>query len=300
MPTASASATATVSANGIELAYETFGDPADPALLLVMGLGTQMLGWEEGLCALLVARGHYVIRFDNRDVGLSTWIDAPGLDIGAAVFAAIGGDTSQAPYLLSDMAADAIGLLDALGIDQADIVGASMGGMIAQALAIEHPSRVRTLTSIMSTTGEPTVGQPDPALLEPLLASRPADPDEALEAGLDLTRLISYPGHWDEPRFRAIGVACMERGINPEGVGRQLLAIISSGSRAEGLARLDLPALVIHGRADPLVDFSGGVRTAELIAGSEFMPIDDMAHDLPMVHWPRYAEAITHLAGRAR
>jgi pimeloyl-ACP methyl ester carboxylesterase len=293
-------AVSTVKANGIDIAYETFGDPSDPPLLLVMGLGAQMLAWEEGLCALLVARGHYVIRFDNRDIGLSTWIDAPGLDIGNAVFAAIGGDTSQAPYLLTDMAADAIGLLDALGIESAHIVGASMGGMIAQTMAIEHPSRVRTLTSIMSTTGEQTVGQPDPALLGPLLTPRPADPAAAIEAGIEMARLIAYEPYFDEPRTRERVKAMAQRGDNAEGVGRQLLAIISSGSRAEGLARLDLPALVIHGRADRLVAFDGGARTAELIAGAEFLPIDDMAHDLPMVHWPAYADAIGQLTGRAR
>ena len=176
----------TAAANGIEIAYETFGDPSNPPLLLVMGLGAQMVAWDEGFCALLVARGHHVIRFDNRDVGGSTWWDTPGLDVGAAALNALAGDTREVPYLLTDLAADAAGLLDHLGIERAHVVGASMGGMIAQALAIEHPNRVRTLTSIMSTTGEAGVGEPDPEILGILLAERPTEREAAIRSlGLD-------------------------------------------------------------------------------------------------------------------
>jgi pimeloyl-ACP methyl ester carboxylesterase len=289
----------TASANGIDLAYETFGDPAQPTVLLIMGLGAQMVAWDDGICALLVARGHHVVRFDNRDIGQSSWVDAPGLDIGAAAMAALAGDASVAPYLLSDMAADTVGLLDHLGIDRAHLVGASMGGMIAQTVAIEHPNRVLSLTSIMSTTGEATVGQPSPELLGVLLAERPTEREAAIEAAVATIRAMSHPDHFDADKARATATLQFERGDNPVGVGRQLLAIIASGSRAEGLARLDLPALVVHGRADPLIDFSGGQRTAELIAGADFLAIDDMGHDLPQAHWTRIADAIAALTSRA-
>jgi pimeloyl-ACP methyl ester carboxylesterase len=291
-------ATATAPANGIDIAYETFGDPQDPPLLLIMGLGAQMVQWDEGVCALLVARGHHVIRFDNRDVGRSTWIDAPGLDPGTAILQALAGDPSVAPYTLSDMAADAVGLLDHLGIDAAHVVGASMGGMIAQTMAIEHPTRVLSLTSIMSTTGEPTVGNPSPDLFDVLLRPRPEGRDESIEFAVEIERAIGSE-HFDEERSRALAAVAYERGVNPDGVARQLLAIVASGSRAEGLARLDLPALVVHGREDRLVDFSGGQRTAELIAGADFLAIDDMAHDVPQVHWTRVADAIATVTHRA-
>ncbi|HEX2577596.1 MAG TPA: alpha/beta hydrolase [Aquihabitans sp.] len=288
----------TAAANGIELEYETFGDPADPTILLIMGLGAQLTGWDEGFCALLVDRGHHVVRFDNRDIGRSTWIDTPDLDVPAAVLAAIGGDASGAPYRLEDMAGDTVGLLDHLGIDRAHVVGASMGGMIAQTLAIEHPNRVRSLTSIMSTTGEPTVGAASPDLVGVLVAPRPEEREASIAFSVDVARAISSE-HFDEERARARAMVEHERGINRLGVPRQLLAIIASGSRADGLARLDLPALVVHGRLDRLVGFSGGQRTAELVAGADFLAIDDMAHDLPVVHWPRIVDAITSVAGRA-
>jgi pimeloyl-ACP methyl ester carboxylesterase len=289
----------TANANGIEIAYETFGDPTHPTILLVMGLGAQMVAWDDGICALLVARGHHVVRFDNRDVGQSTWIDTPGLDIGAAALAALMGDTSQTPYLLTDLAADAVGLLDHLGIESAHLVGASMGGMIVQTIAIEHPGRVLSLTSIMSTTGEPGVGEPEPEILGALLGDRPTDRAAAIEAGVELARTISCAEHFDEDRARQLAALQYDRGDNPAGVGRQLLAVISSGSRAEGLARLDLPALVIHGRQDRLVPFDGGQRTAELIAGADFLAFDDMAHDMPQVHWTTAIDAITALTNRA-
>ena len=288
----------TAKSNGIELAYETFGDPSHPTILLIMGLGAQRVMWEDGICALLVARGHHVIRFDSRDVGESTWIDTPGLDVGATVMNVLMGDTSGVPYLLSDMAADAVGLLDALGIDAAHIVGASMGGMIAQTIAIEHPTRVLSLTSIMSNTGEPGIGDPSPDLATVLLAERPTEREAAIEAAIEIMRAIGTKEHFDEARARTLAELSYERGNNPIGVGRQLIATIASGSRAEGLSRLDLPALVIHGRQDQLVQFSGGQRTAELIAGADFLAIDDMAHDMPQVHWTRAADAVAALTSR--
>jgi len=288
----------TANANGIELCYETFGDPANPTVLLIMGLGAQMVMWDEGVCALLVSRGLHVVRFDNRDAGQSTWIDTPDLDIGAAILSALMGDTSQVPYLLSDMGTDAIALLDHLGVDAAHVVGASMGGMIAQTIAIEHPERVLSLTSIMSTTGEPGVGQPSPDIAEVLLRERPTDRDAAIEFGVEIARAISCAEHFDEEKVRTVSALQYDRGNNPDGVARQLLATVASGSRAEGLARVDLPALVVHGRQDPLVDFSGGQRTAELIAGADFIAIDDMAHDMPQVHWTRVVDAIAGLSSR--
>lgn len=291
--------TATTDVNGLTIAYETFGDPKDPALLLVMGLGAQMVGWDDGFCALLVARGFHVIRFDNRDVGETTWTTTPGLDLSAAVMAALGGDNSQAPYTLSDMAADAVGVLDHLGIDAAHVVGASMGGMIAQTMAIEHPQRVRSLTSIMSTTGDPDVGTPDADLIGTLVDVRPTEREASIEFGANVIRAISSPDHYDEARAQARSTAETDRGINPEATPRQLLAILASGSRAEGLERLDLPCLVVHGRQDRLVAFSGGQRTAELVAGADFLAIDDMAHDLPVAHWPLVADSIAKVAGQA-
>lgn len=291
---------ATADANGIRLAYETFGDPGDPTVLLVMGLGSSMLGWEDDFCLALVDRGFHVVRFDNRDVGASTWIDTPGFDATTAVLAAFGGDFSHAAYSLSDMAADAVGLLDHLGLDAVDVVGASMGGMIAQTLAIEHPDRVRSLTSIMSTTGDPEVGAPAPDLLGVLAAPRPTEREASIDYGVETIKAISSPDHYEEPRARARATREVDRGINPLGVPRQLLAIISSGSRAEGLAALDVPALVVHGRQDRLVDFSGGERTAALIPDATFLAIDDMAHDLPVSHWAAVVDAIVTVAGRAR
>ena len=289
----------TAPANGLTLEYETFGDPDDPTILMVMGLGAQMVAWPEGFCALLVARGFHVVRFDNRDVGRSTWIETPDLDLGAALMNMLSGDPSGAPYLLSDMADDAVGLLDHLGLGRVHVVGASMGGMIAQTIAIEHPERVRTLTSIMSTTGEQTVGQPKAEVVAQLLTPRPTERDAALEMAVAMSRVISSPDHFDPELALARATREYDRGLNPPGVMRQLLAIGASGSRAEGLGRLDLPALVVHGQQDPLVDFSGGQRTAELIAGSDFLAIEDMGHDVPMVHWSAIADAIAAVAGRA-
>jgi pimeloyl-ACP methyl ester carboxylesterase len=289
----------TAAINGIELEYETFGDASNPTVLLIMGLGAQMVAWDDGICALLVSRGFHVVRFDNRDVGRSTWIDTPGLDVGSALLEVLGGDAGNVPYTLSDMAADAVGVLDHLGIDAAHLVGASMGGMIAQTVAIEHPGRARSLTSIMSTTGEPTVGQPDPEVLMLLTATPPPDREGAIEATVEVARALGFPDHFDEERARQLAGLQFDRGANPIGVGRQLLAIVASGSRAEGLERLDLPALVVHGRADRLIDFSGGQRTAELIAGADFVAIDDMAHDLPKVHYTRIADAVAAVAHRA-
>ena len=283
----------TCKANGIELYYETFGEAADPTLLLVMGLGAQMTAWEDDFCLGFVDRGFHVVRYDNRDVGLSSRIDAKGGDFMTSFLAASQGQPVDAPYLLTDMAADAIGLLDHLGIDQAHVVGASMGGMIAQTIAIEHPDRVLTLTSIMSTTGEPEVGQPTPAAMERLIVAPPTDRAGAIEASVASTNVIGSPDHFDEERVRARAAAAYDRAFSPGGTARQLIAILASGSRAEALRALAVPTLVIHGDADALVTTSGGRRTADLVPNAELLIVEGMGHDLPLAMWPQIFEAIT-------
>ena len=281
---------------GIEIAYERFGDPADPPLLLVMGLATQMLGWPDEFCAGLAARGLSVVRFDNRDIGLSTHLhDAPPPNVMAAFM----GDTSSAAYTLSDMARDAAGLLDALELDSAHVVGASMGGMIAQTLAIEHPHRVRTLTSIMSTTGDPRVGGATEAATAALLAPPARTRDEAIERTVATYRVIGSPGYeFDEAALRERAGRSFDRAYDPVGVGRQLVAIRASGDRTAKLRELRLPALVIHGAEDPLVMVSGGRATAAAIPDAELVVIDGMGHDLPRALWPQLTDRIVALVER--
>ncbi len=289
----------TCKANGIELYYETFGEADDPALLFVMGLGAQMTAWEDDFCLGFVDRGFHVIRYDNRDVGLSSRIDGKGGDFMSSFLAASQGEPVDAPYYLTDMADDAIGLLDHLGIDKAHVVGASMGGMIAQTIAVEHAERVLTLTSIMSTTGEREVGQPTPAAMERLIVAPPTDRDSAIEASVASTKVIGSPDHFDEDRLRARAAAAYDRAFSPAGTARQLIAILASGSRADGLRTVDVPTLVIHGDVDALVTTSGGRRTAELIPGAELLIVEGMGHDLPLAMWPQIVEAITNNTRRA-
>jgi pimeloyl-ACP methyl ester carboxylesterase len=291
--------TGTAPSNGIEIAYEAHGDPADEPLLLVMGLGAQLIAWPIELVDALVDRGFFVVRYDNRDVGLSTKVEGAGGDFMTQFMAAAQRQPIEASYRLTDMAADGIGLLDHLGIDSAHVVGASMGGMIAQTMAIEHPSRVRTLTSIMSTTGDADVGQPTPEAMQALLKPVAATRDEAIARAVETTRVIASPVHFDEALARKRAEEAYDRCFNPAGVARQLIGIAASGSRAEGLAALTLPTLVIHGPGDPLVTVSGGERTAELVPGAELLLIDEMAHDLPIPVVPQIVDAITSLTSRA-
>jgi pimeloyl-ACP methyl ester carboxylesterase len=288
----------TARANGIEIAYQAFGDPGDPTLLLIMGLGVQMLGWDEGLCGLLAGRGFHVVRFDNRDVGRSTQIrGGPPAD----VMAALSGDPGSASYTLADMADDCAGLLDHLGVGRAHLVGASLGGMIAQTMAIRKPERVLSLTSIMSTTGDPLVGQPHPEALPALLTSPPAGRDGFVEFVVRAWRVIGSPGFDpDEDTLRARARASYERGIHPDGTARQLIAILASGDRTEALRRLALPATVIHGTDDPLIDVSGGKATAAAIPGAELVLIEGMGHDLPRELWPRFVDLIVANAAPAQ
>jgi pimeloyl-ACP methyl ester carboxylesterase len=280
----------------IELAYETFGSPEDTPLLLVMGLATQMIGWHDEFCRQLAERGLYVVRFDNRDIGLSTHLHGAGAP---DVLAVMGGDTSGVAYRLADMADDTAGLLDALGIDSAHVVGASMGGMIAQTLAIRHTDRVRSLTSIMSTTGDPAVGAPAQAALGVLLAPPATDRDSAVQRAVDTYRVIGSPGfEFDEHGLRERAGLSFDRAHDPAGVARQLAAILASPDRTADLARVAVPTLVVHGEHDALVDVSGGRATAAAIPGAELLVVDGMGHDLPREVWPQLVDRIAALVDR--
>ena len=282
---------------GIDIAFERFGDPQARPVLLIMGLGTQMLGWPDGFCRVMVDRGAQVIRFDNRDIGLSTHItDAPAPDVSAALT----GDLSSAPYKLSDMAGDTVGLLDALELQSAHVVGASMGGMIAQTVAIEYPDRIRSLTSIMSTTGDPSVGQPTRPALAALLSPPATSREQAIERTLAIVRVIGSPGfELDEAEIRRRTGLAYDRSNDPVGVARQLVAIAASGDRTAALSAVRVPTLVVHGADDPLVDVSGGRATARAIAGAELAVLEGMGHDLPRGLWVEIAGRIGALAERA-
>jgi pimeloyl-ACP methyl ester carboxylesterase len=286
----------TASVNGIEIVYEAFGDERDPVMLMIMGLGTQMLGWNEEFCRMLAGRGFRVVRFDNRDVGRSTKIEgAPRPDL----MALAAGDASSASYTLSEMADDAVGLLDHLGAEAAHLVGASQGGMIAQVIAIREPERVLSLTSMMSTTGNREVGQPHPEGLAALFSSPPPDPEGMAEWAVATWRTLGSPGfESDDDAIRAVAKASFERGYSPEGVARQIAAVLASGDRTGELRKLRVPTLVIHGADDPLIDVSGGEATAEAIPGAKLIVIPGMAHDLPRALWPRFVDEIVANAER--
>ncbi len=292
---------AKVCANGIDIEYEVLGDESSPPLLLIMGLGAQLVGWDDEFCEALVGRGFRVIRYDNRDVGLSTKMEHLGLPNMLEVAAQIGrGETITPPYTLSEMADDAAGLLDCLGIEQAHVVGASMGGMIAQALAIRHTARVLSLTSIMSSTGHPGLAQPKPEAVGLLLLPSPRDREQNIERAVAASSILSGGGYeLDVERIRAGAACAYDRCDYPDGSARQLLAILGSGSRRDDLAKLDLPALVIHGGNDPLIPLDGGIDTHRALAGSELMVIEGMGHELPVQVWPQILDGIDRVAGRA-
>ncbi len=291
-----------IQANGIELEYETFGDASAEPLLLIMGLGGQLTLWHEDLCGALAERGYFVIRYDNRDVGLSTRFDEAGVpNMIELVMAQAQGKTPESPYSVDDMADDAAGLLDGLGIDSAHVCGASMGGMIAQTLAMRHPARVRSLVSIMSTTGDPGLPQAKPEVMAKLAAAPPPDRAAAIEQSVDTWRTIGSPGfEFDEEFIRERSTRDYDRSYTPDGTARQAAAIIAHGSRREGLTRLDLPTLVIHGADDPLVPVEGGKDTADAIPGAELLIFDGMGHDMPIALHGQLADAIAGTAKRAR
>jgi pimeloyl-ACP methyl ester carboxylesterase len=285
------------SANGIEIEYEIHGPADGRPLLLIMGLASQLVHWDEAFCAMLAERGHRVIRFDNRDVGRSSHLHDAGMPNVLAGFAAAArGDEVTAAYTLSDMAADAVGLLDVLQIPAAHVVGASMGGMIAQTIAIEHPTRVKTLTSIMSTTGARDLPTAEPKAMAVLLTPVPTERDASIARSVEVFRTIGSTGFpFDEARIRERATRAYDRGFNPPGVARQMMAILASGSRREKLRDVRIPTLVIHGAVDPLVPLPCGVDTADSITGAERLWIDGMGHDLPRGAWQTIVDAITRL-----
>lgn len=278
--------------SGIELEYATTGDRSNPPLLVVNGYTTQMISSPRGYVDLLVDQGLFVIQFDNRDVGLSTKLDGQHVSPGAVLTAILAGEpVPSVPYTLSDMAADGIGLLDHLGIDQAHIVGNSMGGMIVQTMAIEHPGRIASVTSVMSSTGDPRVGKPTPEARDALLAPSPPGRDDYIAASLT-SRIWASKKYCDLEWLQELAAAQYDRCFYPEGAIRQLAAIYASGDRSNGLSMLDVPMLVIHGRDDTLITPDGGARTAELVPGSRYLLLSDMGHDQPAPLWPVLAEAI--------
>ncbi len=287
----------TVQANGIEVAYETFGNPEDPPILLIMGLGTQMIAWPDPLCRDLAERGYFIVRYDNRDVGLSTHlreVKAPSvLDVVLR--------RAQPPYTLADMAADAIGLMDALGLDDAHVVGASMGGFIAQTVALQYPDRLRSLTLMMTSTGSLLVGYPKPSLFARLTRRRvAADRTEVQANALETFRIIGSRGYaFDEEYLSDLAGRAYDRAYDPGGYLRQLAAIAAQPNRTSGLRRIAAPTLVIHGLHDPLVAPSGGLAAARNLRNAKFVGYSGMGHDLPRALWPEFVSEITALAARA-
>jgi pimeloyl-ACP methyl ester carboxylesterase len=274
----------------VSICYELTGRATDPVFVLIAGLGRQLLGWDEAFCHLLVDRGFRVLRFDNRDTGRSTWMDGgPAFDLAAA---RRGGPAAVA-YTLEDMADDVAALLDALGIEAAHVAGTSMGGMIAQTLAIRHPGHVLSLCSIMSTTGAPDVGLPTPEAMAVLMQRSPADREEYIDTELANQRVIGSRGAlvdeaWRRKRFASF----YDRGINPPGIGRQMMAIVASGDRTAALASVRVPTLVVHGSIDPLVTLSGGEATARAVPGARLVVVPDMGHELPPGVWTQVVDAM--------
>lgn len=292
---------ALVRANSIELCWDEFGSPDAPPMLLIMGLGAQMILWHDGFCEALANRGFRVIRFDNRDIGRSQRMSGgEGIDFPQLMAAAMQGKKIDAPYDLLDMARDAAGLLDALGIAKAHIVGCSMGGAIAQEMAIHLPNRMLTLTSIMSTPGDPRLPPPTKEATELLMAKPPTTRDDyiaAFERTWRVLRVGSFPQ--DEATDVDLGARVFSRGLNPAGVGRQLVAIFASGNRTQALGAVKVPTLVIHGNVDPLVRYEAGIATAKAIPGAVLVTIGGMGHALPIPMWPQMVDVIAAHARKA-
>jgi pimeloyl-ACP methyl ester carboxylesterase len=280
----------------LDICFETFGDPEDPAILLIMGLGTQMVAWHDDFCTELAGRGYFVIRHDNRDIGRSTHLSrfkAPSL-------VKLATRDRAAPYTLADMAGDSIGVLDHLGIEKAHIVGASMGGMIAQTIAIRHPERALSLVSIFSNTGGFWNGQPALTMYAVLLRPAPRDRERFINHAVEMFEKIGGKGY--EPGvedLRTIATRSFDRGGDPAGPSRQLGAIVADRDRRPELRNLRLPATVIHGTDDKLVRPSGGKATAKAIPGAKLVLIEGMGHGLPRGAWPRILDAIEETAKRA-
>ena len=282
----------------IAIAYNTLGEATDPPVVLISGLGAQLIAWDDDFCQQLVDRGLFVIRFDNRDVGLSSHLaDRPTSDPSAET----AGVAPAASNTLAEMAADTAGLIDNLGLGSAHVVGISLGGMIAQILAIEHPERVRSLTSIMSTTGNDQVGRPTDAARALFLLPPVSTPEGAMDRAVLFNRTGGSPAYpTDETELRDRAACAFDRAFNPQGIARQLAAAMTTPDRTEDLRRLDLPTLVIHGADDPVIDVSGGQATAAAIPAAKLVVIDGMGHDLPRPLWPTVAERIATLVARAQ
>ena len=285
-----------VKANGIQIEYDTIGNPASPPLLLIMGLGGQLIHWDDDFCRQLADRGLFIIRFDNRDTGLSTRFEAAGLpDMSELLDARLQGQSIPAPYTLDDMADDAAKLLEALDIEKAHICGSSMGGMIAQTLAMRHPQRLLSLTSIYSTTGNPDLPQPQPAAMEALLTPQPVERQAYIDFNVITMQAIAGSGFpFDEHFIRSISARAYDRAFYPPGVGRQMMAVMAQEDRTSALGSVTVPTLVIHGTADPLVPPAHGQATADAIPGAQLLLVEGMGHDLPHTKepWPRVIDAI--------
>jgi pimeloyl-ACP methyl ester carboxylesterase len=286
----------------IEIEYETFGSPQDPAVLLVMGLGAQMVLWDTELCERLAARGFYVIRYDNRDVGYSSKQSrrAGPIRVIASLICAVVGRPLRPPYTLSDMAADAVGLLDAIGVASAHVVGSSMGGMIAQVIAIEHPERVRSLTSISSTTGDPSLPAPPNEALARIARPPPTRRKSFIRHTVELQRFLNgsvLP--FDEQRAAARSAQVFERSVDIGGGMRQFLAMIAAPSRQAQLERLRVPALIIHGDHDPVSHLDCGRATADAIPDAKLLVVPGMGHDLSPPAWDHLIDGIERLASDA-
>lgn len=284
--------------NGVELEYEVLGDLDGPVMLLVGGLGAQLVSWDDDFCDVVRSIGLSVIRFDNRDVGRSTLIDDPR-DPVALLGERMSGAAVEPPYRVADMADDAAGLLDSLGVDAAHVLGTSMGGMISQALAIGHPSRVLSLTSVMSTTGDRSVGKADPTVFAAMMAPLPADPEAAIEHRVALSEVMAGPGGTDPDRARRRAEREQARAADPRGVVRQLLGVVSSPSRVAALGQVRVPTLVVHGDADPVIALSGGRQTAEAVPGAELMVLEGVGHEVPERVWAALASRLAELVARA-
>ncbi|PKN51278.1 MAG: alpha/beta hydrolase [Deltaproteobacteria bacterium HGW-Deltaproteobacteria-13] len=286
-----------ITINGIQIEYETFGNPSDRPLLLVWGIWGQMIMWDEGLCRDLASRGHYVIRYDNRDVGLSSKFDKGGItDIMGIMGKILSGDKSSVPYTIEDMADDGAGLLDALGIPCAHICGISMGGIIAQTIALRHPSQVLSLTSIFSTTSNPKLPQPKPEILSAFFTPLPADRSAFIEGTVGKFKMVvgsRFP--FDEEWFRGKVAASYDRCFYQQGMGRHVLALLAQNDRKEALASIKVPALVIHGTEDPLFSVEAGKETAAVIPGAQLLLLEGVGHDVVTYGgaWPQIVEAIT-------
>jgi pimeloyl-ACP methyl ester carboxylesterase len=290
-----------IKANNLTIEFETFGEPDAKPLLLVMGLGAQMIAWDENFCQQLADAGHFVIRYDNRDVGLSTYFDDHGVpDFKELAVELMTKGSVEVPYTLDDMAMDGISLLDELGIEQAHICGASLGGMIVQAMAINHGNRILSMTSIMSTTGNPDLPPAHPEAMEALTSERADDPQHAMNRAVEVSKIIGSTGfERDEERIRTKALESYDRAYYPDGVTRQMAAVMAHGDRRPGLNQLQLPCLVIHGDIDPLVPVTGAHDTHQNVPGAELMIIEGMGHDMPKGAWHQIVEGITSLTHQA-